>query len=263
MTLVFFKLGGSLITDKLQPGLVRREALELAAQELAEVYTSTPDLEIVLGHGSGSFGHVPAEQYGTRQGVSTPEQWHGFAKVATAAARLNQVVLEALAAAGLPVLSIRPSSSAVCSGGEIMRMAVGPVRAALDHRLVPLVHGDVAFDMTQGGTIISTEDIFSYLAREFLPKHIFLAGDVDGVFDQNGSLVSRITPQTIDALRPALRGSAATDVTGGMESKVLAMLDLCEEIPGLRVHIFSGLQPGTIRKALLSPDSSLGTIISG
>ncbi len=261
--LVFFKLGGSLITDKDQPGQVRYDILEQAARELAEVYASTPDLEIVLGHGSGSFGHVPAKQYGTREGVSTPEQWQGFAEVAAAAARLNQVVLEALIAAGLPVLSIRPSSSVVCSGGEITRMAVGSVRAALDHRLIPLVHGDVAFDMTRGGTIVSTEEVLSFLAREFLPKRIFLAGDVEGVFDQNGILVSRITPQTIDALRPALRGSAGTDVTGGMESKVLAMLDLCEEIPDLRVHIFSGLGAGNIRKVLLSPDSPPGTVISG
>jgi len=46
-------------------------------------------------------------------------------------------------------------------------------------------------------------------------------------------------------------GSQAADVTGGMASKVGQMLALVEELPGLEVLIFSGLQPGMVPKALL------------
>ena len=35
---------------------------------------------LVIGHGSGSFGHYMASKYGTRKGVDGPDQWAGFAK---------------------------------------------------------------------------------------------------------------------------------------------------------------------------------------
>ena len=35
---------------------------------------------LIIGHGSGSFGHYMASKYGTRRGVNGPEQWMGFAK---------------------------------------------------------------------------------------------------------------------------------------------------------------------------------------
>lgn len=42
-------------------------------------------------------------------------------------------------------------------------------QAALDAGIVPVVHGDVAFDEELGGTIASTEDIFAFLAKEMAP----------------------------------------------------------------------------------------------
>lgn len=45
---------------------------------------------IVVGHGSGSFGHIPAAEHGTRDGVSGLAQWRGFCEVSDAASRLNR-----------------------------------------------------------------------------------------------------------------------------------------------------------------------------
>lgn len=36
--------------------------------------------------------------------------------------------------------------------------------------IVPVVHGDVAFDQELGGTVASTEEIFAFLARELKPR---------------------------------------------------------------------------------------------
>lgn len=46
-------------------------------------------------------------------------------------------------------------------------------KAALRAGLVPVVHGDVAFDEELGGTVASTEEIFSFLARELAPRWVF------------------------------------------------------------------------------------------
>src|SRR5512146_1620840 len=94
--LVFLKLGGSLITDKDTPRAPRLDILARLAGEIAEARRQRPRMQIVLGHGSGSFGHVPARKYGTRQGVRTPEEWLGFAEVWKEARALNQIVVDAL-----------------------------------------------------------------------------------------------------------------------------------------------------------------------
>ena len=69
--LVFLKLGGSLITVKDQPHTPRLDVIERLAQEIAAARSADPGLQILLGHGSGSYGHVPASQFHTRQGVKT------------------------------------------------------------------------------------------------------------------------------------------------------------------------------------------------
>ncbi|MCA9937430.1 MAG: hypothetical protein KC418_02225, partial [Anaerolineales bacterium] len=93
---VFLKLGGSLLTDKTGVEVVRADVLARLAVEIAAARQARPGLRLVLGHGSGSFGHVAAARYGTRQGVHTAAEWHGFADVARAAAALNHLVILAL-----------------------------------------------------------------------------------------------------------------------------------------------------------------------
>jgi isopentenyl phosphate kinase len=260
--LTFLKLGGSLITDKSQPETARNDAIARLAGEIATALRTRPDLALLVGHGSGSFGHIPAKRHGTRQGVEGAEAWRGFAEVAVVAARLNQIVLEALVSAGVPVLRIQPSASAVCRNGEIIVMATRPIERALQEGLVPLVYGDVAIDEGQGGTIISTEDIFVYLARALSPGRVLLAGEYEGVQDREGEVVRHVTADTLAELGSALGASAQTDVTGGMATKVALMLELCEAIPGLSVHIFSGQAPGNVLTALTEEEIPFGTHLS-
>jgi isopentenyl phosphate kinase len=102
--IIFLKLGGSLITDKDKPYTPRLDKLTDLAREIKTVLDSTPDLLLILGHGSGSFGHTVAKKYGTRDGVKTAEQWQGFAEVRFQAAELNRYVIESLIKAGIPAI---------------------------------------------------------------------------------------------------------------------------------------------------------------
>ena len=115
--LVFLKLGGSLITDKSQAATFRPDVAARLAEEIAAARAARPDLQLLIGHGSGSFGHYPATVYRTAEGVRTPDQWRGYAEVGTVAARLNRLMTDTLRAAGLPILSLQPSASAVCRDG--------------------------------------------------------------------------------------------------------------------------------------------------
>lgn len=252
--LTFLKLGGSLITDKDKPKTPRREVIARLAQEIAAVHTAQPEMPLLLGHGSGSFGHVPAQKYGTRQGVRSPKDWLGFAEVWKEARTLNQIVVDALISAGLPVIALPPSAAVTARDGQTLRWDISAIRYSLSNGLIPLVYGDTIFDEQRGGTILSTEDLFFYLARRLHPDRILLAGLEEGVWADYPICTQRIpeiTPLNFNSIAAQVGGSASVDVTGGMLEKVRSMLVLAENLPSFEALIFSGLQPGNTQQALL------------
>ncbi|MFN2135618.1 MAG: isopentenyl phosphate kinase [Candidatus Promineifilaceae bacterium] len=258
---LFLKLGGSLITDKTGIEVVREDVLRRVASEIALAKENDPELALIVGHGSGSFGHVAAAKYDTRSGVSSEDDWRGFAEVSDAAARLNRLVVQALLEAGVSAITIQPSGSAVCDMGRIVSMAVEPVRQALEAGIVPVVYGDVAFDLGLGGTIISTEEILIFLAAELDPPWLLLAGETAGVLGPDKEPLSSITPSSLPEIAHYLGGSRGTDVTGGMAGKVQVMLNLISALPALQVRIFSGLQPGLLYSVLQNPATPAGTVL--
>lgn len=251
--LVFLKLGGSLITDKDQPRTVRKGVLTRLAGELAQAWEETPSLTLLLGHGSGSFGHVSGEKYHTRGGVHSEADWRGFTKVWFDAARLNHLVMTALHQINLPAISFPPSTWAITKGRSVIQWNTAPLHHALENHLLPVVYGDVTFNRERGGTILSTEEIFANLATEFSPRKIFLAGVEPGVwadYPQRSQITPEITPETYPEVASGLQGAAATDVTGGMAGKVRDMIGLVEGVPEVEVWIFSALEDDRLYQAL-------------
>lgn len=248
--LVFVKLGGSLITDKHKEMSFHQASVERLASEIRAALDGNPDLKLVIGHGSGAFGHFAAKRYNTTAGVHSADQWRGFAHVATVAADLNYRVANVLAAAGLSIWRIQPSASAICEDGVIKGMALHTLEQALEHDLIPLIYGDVALDTVRGGTIISTEKLFTHLVHHLPVKRILLLGEVEGVYDDRGQVIPEITPGSYPALAPFIAGAAGVDVTGGMSAKVQDMLKLAQALPEITVHILDGTQPDLLRRVL-------------
>lgn len=259
--MIFLKLGGSLITDKSQPGTPRLEVLARLAQEIAQARSERPTSRLLLGHGSGSFGHPQALRYGTHTGAHTPQDWIGFQQVWWAAHRLHWLVLDALTEAEVPAISLPPSASAICENGTIVELAAEPVSRSLDAGLVPVVLGDVAYDRRRGSSIVSTEQVMAYLAGALRPRRILLAGLEDGVYasyPQKDRLLTELRSADLEGL--SIGDSGETDVTGGMLDKVRWSLSLAEAEGGPQeVRIFSGATPGNVRRALLG--EALGTRI--
>ena len=244
------------------------DVLHRLADEIAAAQAERPAMRLLIGHGSGSFGHVTAGRYQTRRGVATPEQWAGYAETARVAAELNRQVVQALGEAGAAALPIQPSASAYCRDGELTSLQIRPIRTALSKGLIPVIYGDVALDAVRGGTIVSTEELFAYLAPRLHAKQIVLAGEVAGVMtadptrNPDARLIPLVTPATLPEIANLLGGSRGTDVTGGMAAKVAEMAALLQTAPTINViHIISGLEPGLVRKALTDAATGGGTRI--
>lgn len=260
--LVYIKLGGSLITDKHSECTPRREVIRRLACEIVTGMEKRSQTNLLIGHGAGSFGHIQATRYNTRAGVHSARDWRGFATVAAAVAELNSIVHTELLSAGVPVFNVRPSASAHCRDGKLIKLSAEPIKSAIDNGLTPLLHGDVAFDEKRGGTIISTEMIFGFLSNKLPPAEVLLAGIAPGVLRNHpcGSIIPEITPQTFPDYAGDATFSDAPDVTGGMKGKVAEMIALVQNISGATVHIFSAQPEGALRRALRGTEST-GTVI--
>ena len=261
--LIFLKLGGSLITDKDIPFSARKDTLRRLGGEISEALYSNPDLKMLIGHGSGSFGHSTAAQYGTRTGIQSAEDWLGFQKVWWSAHQLNYIVIKEFLNLGLPIISLPASASLVSSNKKVDQWNTQPLISSLKNHLLPMVFGDVVIDKELGATIFSTEELFSCLVNVLHPNRILLAGKERGVFldyPRNQDLISLITPDTYPSISNKINSSASTDVTGGMASKVRSMLDLITLDENLSIDIFSGEEEGNLYKVISG--EKIGTRLS-
>jgi isopentenyl phosphate kinase len=261
--LVFLKLGGSLITDKTQPYTVRRGKLAELAKEIKSALRRTPGLRLVIGHGSGSFGHYAVKEHYPNLEIRNKNDWLGFNEVWYRASQLNRYAIEALHDAGIPAMAIQPSASVISRNGAVEHWDLSPLKAALEAGIVPVIFGDMTFDTVKGGTVLSTEVLMFYLAQQLRPRRILLAGLEAAVwadFPARRQRVEKVTPQNYDAVAGKIGGSHGTDVTGGMKSKVEEMLRLVQTIPQMTVQIFSGEESGNVESALNG--IALGTLIT-
>ena len=249
---ILIKLGGSLITDKRTPRAFRRDMTVQVLRQLKRIRQSGDAPPLILAHGSGSFGHHEAAKYNTIAGVATEAEWLGFAKVAEAAGALSQLVHRECVALDLPVMRIPPSALIGAAGGRVVSLDAARVKRALAAGMIPLLHGDVAFDAEIGGTIIATEGIFAALAPQVDARQIILLGEVAGVLDAEGALIRSIRLDNIARYRRALAGASGADVTGGMAQKVAEMLALASEMPGMRVVIADGRRADVLVDLILN-----------
>ncbi|HPB40424.1 MAG TPA: isopentenyl phosphate kinase [Flexilinea sp.] len=254
--ITLLKLGGSLITNKEKPHSVRTETIRRVGFEIKEALDSDPDIKLILGHGSGSFGHVPASRYHTLDGVQTSSEWRGFAEVHAEADELNKITVSILRGCGLPILGFSPLSSVFTRNRKVTRWNIDPIFQSILHGLIPLIYGDTVLDSALGGTILSTEELFAALAiKSPKPVRILLAGIEEGIwkdYQKKDSLIKEMDlsdPKNTE--RDFIKQSAYTDVTGGMFSKVQSMEELIRKNLIQEALIFSGEKQGNIKAALL------------
>lgn len=266
--LILMKLGGSVITEKGKPGTERLDVIKRLAKEIHEARQES-HFKLIVGHGGGSYPHVPAMKFHTNEGIINDESYEGIARVQDAASRLNRILVRELIEAGENAVSLQLSACSVAENGRIKDMYLKPMEMLLDFDMLPVPHGDVAFDLKKGCCILSTEEVLNYLARteavlgKYEMDRIIVCGRVDGVFtgdpeDPKSKLIKTITPKTLNGIEDYLAESSGIDVTGGMVHKVKRMIELTEQ--GIQTEIINALRPGYVKRALLG-EQGLGTII--
>jgi isopentenyl phosphate kinase len=245
------KLGGSLITDKTKPFTVRKKALALIAHEVKRA-TQTDKL-LILGHGAGSFGHVPATKYQTHKGLINEQSYEGIAQVAHAARQLNILVMNALLDAGVLAVALSPMSMMAAKNHELQSVYTDSLEQLLHLGMLPVVYGDQVIDTQAGCSIFSTEKVLGYLGlnlknKGYVIERVIHCGQTEGVYDVDGNIIPLINSENFSQFKEAVGGSNGTDVTGGMLHKVEETLALARQgIPGL---IIDGIEHGSLSQVI-------------
>jgi len=247
------KLGGSLITDKTRPATARPEVIADLAAQLRRVREGHPSLPLVVGHGSGSFGHVAAAEAGFERAVSTSFEIEGVSSTQGQASALHGLVMSEIRRAGIPAYSIAPSSCMIARSGTPDQVWPDPLLAALELGLMPVVFGDVVMDMETGASICSTEAVFLALVPALASRGIFVRrvvwlGRTDGILDARGRTIAEIAPAEVAATLEGLEGAAGTDVTGGIRHRLAAAAALARL--GVGSWIGDGRRPGALVEGL-------------
>jgi isopentenyl phosphate kinase len=247
--LTLIKWGGSLITDKTSPETPRPEILRRLAEELVAAVRERPGT-VILGHGSGSFGHVAAQRHHLRGPLEEPLQRAGVAPVQGAAHRLHRMVVEALLAAGGQPYSYPAATALVAQEGQPEAVASEALELALELGMIPVTGGDVVMDRRWGAAVCSTEAILEALIpilRRPVARILWL-GETSGILDARGRTVPQVTADNLDAVREDLGDPRGTDVTGGINLRLGTAWRLAQRgIPSL---IAAGTEPGLLTRAL-------------
>jgi isopentenyl phosphate kinase len=261
--LVLVKLGGSLITDKNIPYSVHLNIIERLAKEVAEV-KKEGNIDLIVGHGGGSFPHVSAKKYQTSKGFINNDSGYGMCVVQNDAARLNRIVVSSLLDAGIKAMSIQTSAICMAKDSKIQEFYLDSTKWLLGHDILPIPYGDIGLDRNNGCCILSTEEVFRFLASRLQPKKIIMVGKVDGVFtadptkDKTAKLIKEINKENWEETKKYLAGSDGTDVTGGMIHKIEQSIEMAKL--GAEVEIINGLKEDNLKRCLLG--ENVGTSIS-
>lgn len=259
--LILIKLGGSVITYKDRPFVANEKAIRRLGKEIIEAKKKFAG-KIIIGHGSGSFGHTLGFKYKTQEGIVNERSIKGAALVEDVAVQLNRIVVKNLLRVGLPVFSISPASFLTSKGKKPAKVFPDSVVYALEIGMLPLVYGDVVFDKKIGFTIFSTEKVFEALIAKLFKSYKILkvihASDTAGVYDEKGKTIPVISPRVFKRLAKTIGGAKVSDVTGGMIHKVEESVKLAGKF-GVESLVINGAISGELKKAILGRNG--GTII--
>jgi isopentenyl phosphate kinase len=253
---VVVKLGGSAITDKSRTCTARLEVIHNAISEIAS-YSG----QLVLLHGGGSFAHPFVSKAALRNGFRQKSQLASVSEIELNLDQLTRIIGVGLMLRHKPFVPLAPMSFMTLRGGLVGRWFLAPIIEALRLGLIPLIHGDIAFDELRGCGIVSADRIASLLGEKIGIQRVLFGCDVDGLYhgdpktSSRAELVVEVNRRNYAKVLKGLRPSRG-DVTGGMLGKAMEALRLARH--GCECYIFNLTEPSNLGN-LLRGSSSIGT----
>ncbi|MHA1917495.1 MAG: isopentenyl phosphate kinase [Candidatus Ranarchaeia archaeon] len=229
--IIIIKLGGSVITDKSKPLTPNLENIERLVHEIKKA-TAEVDINLIIVHGGGSFGHSLAKESKINQGFKESKQRIGFVKTHQAMIALNKLIVDSLCRNNLPAFSFSPGNMWMTDKGRLVDSEISLIKEAIRRGFTPVLFGDTLLDRSKGFAILSGDQIISYLSKILNPKAIIIGTDTDGLYsadpkiNPNSTFIPILTQENKQEVLEGLTGSNSVDVTGGMKNKVLELLDI-------------------------------------
>jgi len=243
--LLVIKLGGSLITYKDKPLVARIDVIERIGEELKPAYPN-----MIITHGTGSFGHPLALKYKIHKGFhGKHEERIGISETKYWVNHLTQMVIRSLLDADIPAFPFHPSSLGVMEEGKFIYFNTEPLKGYLEMGIIPVLPADGPYDRVKGALIASGDYLAEILAREFNPNAVIFVMDEDGLIYQ-GELVKEITLPELEQIYEKLE--EGKDATGGLKGKLRHVIRILQrKIP---VKLVNGLVEGRLKSLLRGGD---------
>lgn len=230
------KIGGSVLTRKTGYREADPDNISRMAKAVSSLWKGGVH-DFILVHGAGSFGHPLVLKHGINNGVKTDQQRLGYADTHAACSELSSLFVTALVEEGVPAVSIPPASVILQKNRRIAGFS--PIaQEYLARGFLPVLHGDMVPDSSLGGSVCSGDQIVAYLGKE--AEFIVLATNVDGVLDDKGNIIEKITGANFPEVSKHFKASPG-DVTGAMAGKIKELLAL-----DTASYIVNAAHPGRI-----------------
>ncbi|RME03584.1 MAG: hypothetical protein D6805_05895 [Planctomycetota bacterium] len=260
---IILKLGGSLITEKSKPTpTLRHQLLQQIAQELLQAYQIYPHWIFV--HGAGSFGHPLAKKLGLQQGLRPNTDLKELCKLQCLQHQLSTELCHIFLQHSLPCFPLQSSALFLLHNQNILEFFTTPITKIQNLGLIPLLGGVPALDEQRKISILSGDQITYALAQKLNPPLVIHATQVGGVFtanpqtNKNAKRIPLIHQQNWPQIQPLLNSPQYSDVSGGMQGKILQCLKIAQlNIP---VAILNLQKPNNLLQ-LLQGKSWQGTLI--
>jgi len=260
--IIILKLGGGLLTDKNKPFSLREDVINRAIQQIVD-----SGEKIILIHGGGSFGHPLAKQYEILDGLnaSVKNQVLGLAETHEAMNRFNTIIIKKFIEKKFPAISIQTSNIFIKNARNILTQSIESIETCLNLDILPVLYGDIIFDINNSFSIISGDDIILELCKyikNFQISKVIFCMENNGLYAKiNNNDVKLISEIDVDDLKDISLADMGQkiDVTGGFKGKMGKIEEICKlKIP---VQLINGLNENSIFKALTNQEV-IGTRIS-
>ncbi len=225
--LLILKLGGSAITDKRKTATPDLKTIFMVADQIMRIKQP-----LILLHGGGSFAHPMAKAGHLGEGFKNKSQINAVTSTEFFLDQLTRIILGALLQRGKNVVPLHPMSFMTTDRKEIETCNLTPLKRALRPGITPLLHGDIVFDKSRGFSILSADQIASYLGIELGSSKVLFGCDVDGVYPKDPKSRSKaqpipvLTEKTTKKFLASKGAKSRHDATGGMQGKVEEALRL-------------------------------------